>query len=119
MERVPRGESRARRPVPVLALAALLASAACSGQSGESRESAPPPAATAAPPATAYHGTHTTAATIDGPVTGGRGRAWRAEPDLAPMGFTEEELFASGTTTNGPYKIRLLVRRPTDPAQFN
>jgi hypothetical protein len=126
MEREPRGEgrARARRPVRVLALIALLAAAAaCSGEPGGAGESAAPPstgpATTAAPPSTTYHGTHTTAATIDGPVTGGRGRAWRAEPDLGSMGFTEEELFASGTTTNGPYKIRLLVRRPSDPAKFN
>jgi len=60
-------------------------------------------------------------------------------PDLTAIGYTQEEFFASGSatayaadgalgsdgkwkvtpTTTAPYKTRLLVRRPTDPARFN
>jgi hypothetical protein len=84
-------------------------------------------------------GTYQTAATLTGPITG---RA--IEPlsaislDLAASGYVEEEFFASGSatafkatsapsngkwsiasTTSAPYRTRILVRRPTDPAHFN
>ncbi|MEO7193673.1 MAG: alpha/beta hydrolase domain-containing protein [Pseudonocardiaceae bacterium] len=39
--------------------------------------------------------------------------------DLASYGYTEEEFFFSGTTFGGPYTSRMLVRRPTSPAQFS
>jgi hypothetical protein len=99
-------------------LAALLVLASCSGGGDPAAEPGAAPS-TVAPTSTAYHGPHTTAATIEGPVQGGKGRAWRAEPDLPASGFAEDEYFASGTTTNGPYKIRMLVRRPADAAKFN
>lgn len=42
-----------------------------------------------------------------------------ARQDLASYGYTEEEFFFSGTTFGGPYTSRMLVRRPTSPAQFS
>lgn len=79
-------------------------------------------------------------ATLAGPVTTGH----VIEPlsahslDLAASGYTEQEYFASGTahafkanssprdgkwsvtpTTSAPYRTRILVRRPTNPAHFN
>ena len=65
-------------------------------------------------------------------MTGGlrTGRPFWASPiDLAPYGYVEEEYFLSGTASNrglgghgehtAPYKVRILVRRPADPARFN
>ena len=80
-------------------------------------------------------------ATLEGPITVGE-LSPPADPrpvDLAAIGYTQEEFFASGTatayaaagdigadgrwqttpTTTAPYRTRLLVRRPSDPAQFN
>jgi hypothetical protein len=69
---------------------------------------------------------------VEGPVTGGlrTGQPFWASPiDLAPYGYVEEEYFLSGTASNrglgghgehtAPYKVRILVRRPADPARFN
>jgi hypothetical protein len=44
--------------------------------------------------------------------------------DLAPFGYEEQELFASGTAqdaagTPAAYTTRIIVTRPTDPARFN
>ena len=68
---------------------------------------------------------------VEGPVTGGvrTGRPFWASPfDLARYGYVEEEYFLSGTASDrglsgaertAPYKVRILVRRPADPARFN
>jgi hypothetical protein len=78
-------------------------------------------------------------ATLSGPVIGQAIEPLSALPlDLAASGYLEEEFFASGTasafeatsspsngkwsitpTTSAPYRTRILVRRPTDPAHFN
>src|SRR5437868_3607952 len=92
------GRRTRTRRARVAVAAGLLAAAACSG-SGTPGSDGAAPTTTAAPPSTAYHGAHTAAATVEGPVTGGRGRAWRAEPDLPRSGFAEDEFFASGTAT--------------------
>ena len=68
------------------------------------------------------------------------GKPFDAAPiDLASFGYVEEEYFLEGeatayayvgtpgsdglwsvkTTTRAPYKTRMLVRHPTDPAKFN
>ncbi len=78
--------------------------------------------------------------TVVGPVTAGtRGPVGATLAPLAPFGYVEEEVFLQGTATihgpaglwgsNGewatsdigpaPYRTRLLVRRPADPAAFN
>ncbi len=80
------------------------------------------------------------AATLAGPVTTGHvvEPVSTHPPDLAANGYVEQEYFASGTatafrgtslpsngewsitpTTSAPYKTRILVRRPVDPARFN
>ncbi|MGH9037352.1 MAG: alpha/beta hydrolase domain-containing protein, partial [Acidimicrobiia bacterium] len=68
---------------------------------------------------------------VEGPVTGGirtGGRFWATPFELGPSGYVEEEYFISGTASDrglsgpertAPYKVRVLVRRPTDPARFN
>ncbi len=98
------------------------------------------PQAAAASSATAATFSYHTAATLTGPITTGH----VVEPlsglplDLAANGYVEQEFFASGTatafkatsmpsdgdwsitpTTSAPYKTRILVRRPSDPARFN
>lgn len=82
-----------------------------------------------------------TAATLTGPVTGGKGQAFAAltAQDLASSHFTEAEYFVSGTSQaydkagawgldgkwavtrakRADYAIRILVRRPSDPRRFN
>lgn len=78
---------------------------------------------------------------VTGPVTGGR----RGHPftaylgDICDIGYVEEEYFLEGTATryrpvgettpdgkwtvepgeSSPYKTRMLIRRPADPAKFN
>jgi hypothetical protein len=49
------------------------------------------------------------------------GEMWAASAlDEAALGLVEEEFFFEGTTTKGePYKSRMIVRRPADPAKFN
>ena len=70
---------------------------------------------------------------VVGPVTGGSrtgGPFWASPFFLDRFGYVEEEYFLSGTASdrgmahNGhehtaPYKVRILVRRPADPARFN
>jgi Alpha/beta hydrolase domain len=81
-------------------------------------------------------------ATVSGPIQGGaRGRPFGAleAADLAASRYTEAEYFFSGSATaydkdgawgvdgawnvkpsrSAPYKVRMLVRRPADPARFN
>jgi hypothetical protein len=106
--------------------------------------SAPP--ATGAPPATQPLAKGpapvATAATVAGPLTGGKGIFLGASgpgPDLAKAGYTEAEYTASGTassyTSAGPlpqdgtfaltpadhaaYTTRFVVRRPASQAAFN
>jgi len=76
--------------------------------------------------------------TVTGPVTGGRGQAFDTFP-VADLGYTEEEYFYSGTASTytsvgtwerdgfwqakplgaANYKVRMLVRRPSDATRFN
>ena len=86
------------------------------------------------------HVTYQTAATLTGPITTGHVvEPLSAQPvGLAAQGYVEQEFFASGTatafratstpsngdwsitpTTTAPYKTRIIVRRPADPARFN
>jgi hypothetical protein len=79
-------------------------------------------------------------AMVSGPVSGGNG-VYIAEPltsDLAAAGFVQHEYFAEGTATSyaandltgegrwsftptgqAPYRTRMLVRTPGDPAEFS
>lgn len=81
------------------------------------------------------------APTVSGPVSGGtHGRPFTASlADLTASGYVEDEYFIAGTATSygsgkpldsdgawsvvpsgtQPYKTRLLVRRPKNPARFN
>ncbi len=80
------------------------------------------------------------AATLTGPITVGHvvEPLSAHSPDLAANGYVEHEYFAAGTamafkadampsdgkwtitpTTTAPYKTRILVRRPSNPAHFN
>jgi hypothetical protein len=79
---------------------------------------------------------------VSGPITGGRGRPFAASMlDVAALGYVETEYFLEGTasryhlapgaelTRDGhwhaepaedvPFKTRMLVYRPQDPAKFN
>jgi hypothetical protein len=77
---------------------------------------------------------------VSGPVSGGMNEPFTATAaDLAAAGYSEKEFFFEGEasayavqgemtmdgkwalaeTTEAPFKSRLLVRRPTDPAKFN
>ena len=75
--------------------------------------------------------------TVSGPIPGKP--ASLSAVDLGPRGYVEEEFFVEGmarayeptgpltedgrwnvqTTTTAPYRTRVLVRRPKDPAKFN
>lgn len=67
--------------------------------------------------------------TVEGPIAysiGTYGFPFSTVPDVAELteaGYTEEEFFFAGTvsTETGlqPYKTRMIVRRPADPARFN
>jgi len=79
--------------------------------------------------------------TLSGPVSGGKGQAFGAlgAQDLAASRYTEAEYFVLGTSQSyeksgtwgldgkwsvtpaarADYKIRMLVRRPSDPKRFN
>jgi hypothetical protein len=81
------------------------------------------------------------AAALTGPITTGHlnGPVSPVPVDLAAHGYGEEEFFASGTATSyravgtlprdgkwsvkpqarAPYRTRIVVRRPSDPARFN
>jgi alpha/beta hydrolase family protein len=81
------------------------------------------------------------AATISGPITGGKGVSLGAASttDLAAAGYSESEFFASGTAqsykamgalgndgrwavepdASASYRTRIVVREPRDPAKFN
>jgi hypothetical protein len=75
--------------------------------------------------------------TVSGPIPGQP--ASLSAVDLGPRGYVEQEFFVEGTarayepagplgqdgrwnvqsTTTAPYRTRVLVRRPKDPAKFN
>src|SRR5215831_320754 len=79
--------------------------------------------------------------TIEGPITGGKGFPTISGTsfDLAEVGYSQEEYFISGRASaftnvgtfrsdgkwsvkrasSTPYKTRILVYHPTDPARFN
>ncbi len=97
-------------------------------------------ASSAPPPTTAHDSAYQAAARLTGPVTTGHiVEPLSAQPlDLAANGYVEQEYFASGTatafkaaaspsdgqwsiapTTSAPYKTRIVVRRPANPAKFN
>jgi hypothetical protein len=64
---------------------------------------------------------------VSGPITGGlHGHPlWDSWYDLSELGYVEEEFFVSGTARvqpdgdEAPYTTRIIVRRPTDAANFN
>ena len=66
---------------------------------------------------------------VEGPVpysVGVWGFPWASVPDPAELtdsGYTEAEFFFAGTVPTAigsqPYKSRMIVRRPSDPARFN
>ena len=107
---------------------------ACS--SDDSPDTAEPTTTTAA-----VRSPKATPAALEGPITVGdfSGPADPRPPDFAAIGYTQEEFFASGTatayategalgvdgkwkvtpSTTAPYKTRIVVRRPTDPAKFH
>lgn len=106
-------ESSSRRPLAFLASAlVLVALTAATAGAGDAPRSVPVPK-------------------VEGPVTGGArtgGPFWATPIDLKPFGYVEEEYFLSGTASDrglsgtehtAPYKVRILVRRPADPARFN
>jgi hypothetical protein len=113
----------------------VLVAGACGSDQGSTSSTSQPGTISAPPKAT-----YPAEATLTGPITVGH----VVEPlsglplDLAANGYVEQEFFASGTATaftatsapnNGkwtiapattaPYRTRILVRRPTDPARFN
>jgi hypothetical protein len=121
--------------MPFVVLA--VASAGCSSSQPSASASAslsPKPAASSAAPRPAGP-----AATLTGPVTGGKGINLLSASALNPTpSLTETEYFASGTATSyvskgepnsgrwnlapGPtaaYKTRIIVRVPKDPKRFN
>ncbi len=112
-------------------LLVVLLAGACGSQQGTSGGSTTTPSVAAA-----YRGV----ANLTGPITTGHViEPLSAVPiDLGANGYEEQEYFASGTATaftataapsdgrwsitpasSAPYRTRILVRRPTDPAHFN
>jgi hypothetical protein len=63
--------------------------------------------------------------TLSLPPAGIRGFAlWDSWFDLAPFGYEEQEYLVSGTAVDGtgtpkPFTTRIIVTRPSDPADFN
>lgn len=62
---------------------------------------------------------------VEGPITGGiRGGAYNRSRFPLTNGFVEQEFFFAGQGVGPggqvlPYRTRILVRRPSDPARFN
>ncbi len=123
-----------------VALAVLVSAgslAACSSGSSDRSEAS----STTIAPVTPPREDAVSKPVITGPVTGGKGKPvlGPAGFDLASVGYTEQEFFQSGTATSytsatplasdglwnltdsgsAPYTTRIVVRRPTDPANFN
>ncbi len=113
----------------------VLVAAACGSNQGSTSGAAQPGTISAPPTAT-----YPAEATLYGPITVGH----IVEPlsglplDLGAHGYVQQEFFASGKataftatsapsdgnwtiapTSTAPYRTRILVRRPTDPARFN
>lgn len=135
-----------RRPALLLpVLAAVLVTAACSSSSspdgGDDASPGTDPTTTTTAFSSTFDPASVGATTVEGPITGGNGRAVVNPPsvDLDALGYTEEEFFVSGTASSytsaeplasdgewtvepadtADYTTRLLVRRPADPADFN
>jgi hypothetical protein len=110
-----------RRIVTAVAVALVLTAAVGAGLTAHAAEQVPGP-------------------TVTGPVGAGTGRPFPTSPvPLDTAGYTEQEYFLDGTATGyvqadpwgsdgrwgirpaeqAPYRSRLLVRRPIDPARFN
>lgn len=128
----PAGPKAGRVALPVGILVVLL-SAISTGQQGAGASPAPRLAA-------ASTATYQSAATLTGPITTGTisEPLTALPPDFAKYAYVEQEFFASGTataftaasmpssgrwtiapTTTAPYKTRIIVRRPANPAHFN
>ena len=127
--------------VAPLLLVALLGAACSSGRAAKvSGQGAATTARTG--PASQVSRPPGPAATIGGPLTGGKGIALVAAntgPPLAKSGYTESEYTAAGSATSyratsglptdgtyqlapdsqASYETRIVVRRPSDPAKFN
>jgi hypothetical protein len=104
--------------VVVICAASVVTGTAPAGAAGTDKQTVPDP-------------------TVSGPIPGNP--ASLSAVDLGPRGYVEEEFFVEGmarayeptgplaedgrwnvqTTTTAPYRSRVLVRRPKDPAKFN
>jgi hypothetical protein len=128
----------------IAALAVLTAAAGCSSSSHSSTPSSSAisgPAPTVPTPTTRAPASAGPAAGFSGPVTGGRGINLIATGpvDVAKVGYTSSEYFASGTARSyravgaqgkdgrwtvapkgsATYRTRIVVHRPRDPRKFN
>ncbi len=136
----PHGKTRARwRASAILGTAALCGLAACGGNSGAKTGSAT--TTSAAVTTTTAPRPAGPAAEVSNELTGGNGvfMGESSPPDLPREGYVQREYLASGTATayrasgalarNGrwkvtpgataPYRTRVLVRAPADPAKFD
>ena len=124
----------------LLGLVALVAPA-CSSDGGAGSSATTEPATGATPGRTGPPTGDLRRPTVEGPVTGGKGRAAMGAGsfDLAAVGYVEEEFFLSGEaasyTADGdlgpdgawsvseagtaPYTTRVVVRRPADAEAFD
>jgi Alpha/beta hydrolase domain len=127
------GRTRTTAAIVGLLAAVVWGTTACGASQGATATSQSGSAST-------QRATYPADATLTGPVTVGH----IIEPlsglplDLAANGYVEQEFFASGTataftatsapssgkwsiapTTTAPYRTRIVVRRPADPARFN
>ena len=90
----------------LLVCCALLAAVPVAGASAQTASTVPPP-------------------TLNAPPAGIHGHPmWDSWHALAPFGYTEQELFVSGTATDStgasaPYTTRIVVFRPTSEKRFN
>lgn len=136
---------RRSRVLLFVVLAAVLVTAACSSSSapdaGDDASAGTDPTTSTTTFTSTFDPDSAGATTVDGPITGGNGRAVVNPPsvDLDALGYTEEEFFVSGTASSytspdrltadgewavepagtADYTTRLLVRRPADAADFN
>jgi hypothetical protein len=128
---------RALRLAAVVGLLGIVVAGCSSGGDDASPAATTSPVRVAGPPAEGA----VAVPTVQGPVTGGGGKAVLGPGgfDLASVGYQEQELFISGdatsyvadapltsdgrwdvsTGTSAPYTTRIVVRRPIDPAAFD
>jgi hypothetical protein len=121
----------------VLGTVAIVLAGCSSGGDGGSAPPTTSPVRAAGPPAEGA----VSVPTVQGPITGGNGRAVLGPGgiDLAAVGYQEQEYFLSGDAasyvadgplasdgrwnvakgTTAPYTTRVVVRRPIDPAAFD